>query len=494
MRRAAPALVLLLAAVARPGFPQSSPDEQARRLLEDGRQYWAKGQYKQALDNFNTIASGFSNTDSVDDALLEIGRYYLEVEGNPDKARESFSEVAKRYPQSDGAPGAYYYLGWLTMNRAGSQAELDDALAQFDRLRTLYPRSDWVPKALYAAGLAHRKAGRIAEAVDFERRASLEYPTSDAAPGAQFQVGHCLSLQGEYRQAMEEYQQVRNRFPESEWSVRALDRITALYRLYGGASPVFTLDTSFSLGGGDVMKDVQAILMNPARTLWVASQKVKSVVPFDRDGKIGQSIPAEDPRSLSLSPKGDVLVAAKFAVKIGAKDTKTFAVPSDKAGVPDQLEGVTAALMIQDGSVLVADEKKGRVYRFDSQYQFKGVFPDAKERKVTRMILDGEGGIVMLDREERSVRVYDETGRLLRSVGGKGGGVELRRPVDVAVDPARNLYVADEDAGILIFTPQGKLLSTLSGDAVRRPKAVALDPAGAVLVYDDKAEKVLRFK
>jgi hypothetical protein len=381
------------------------------------------------------------------------------------------------------------------MNRAGTQGELDDALAQFDRLRTLYPRSDWVPKAFYAAGLAHRKAGRIAEAVDYERRSSLEYPTSDAAPAAQFQIGHCLALLGEYRQAMEEYQQVRNRFPESEWSARALDRITALYRLYGGGAPVFAPDPSFSLGGGDILKDVRAILMTPTRTLWIASEKVKSVIPFDleHDGKIGSSVNAEEPRSLSMSPKGELLVAAKLAVKIGPKDTKTFAVPSDKPGVPEQLEAITAALMTQDGSLLIADEKKARVYRYDSQLQFKGAFPDAKERKVTRMLLDGEGGVVFLDRDEKSVRVYDETGRLLRSVGGKGAS-ELRRPVDVTVDPARNFYVVDEESGVLILSPQGKLLATLAGEALRRPKAIALDPAGAVLVYDDKAEKVLRFK
>ena len=85
-RRWAGPLALLLA-LAAPAAPQSS-DEQARRLLEDGRQYWSKGQFKQALDNFNTIVSGFANTDSVDDALLEIGRYHVEIEGNVEKGRQ----------------------------------------------------------------------------------------------------------------------------------------------------------------------------------------------------------------------------------------------------------------------------------------------------------------------------------------------------------------------------------------------------------------------
>src|SRR5437773_11248658 len=241
----------------------TSPEEQARGLLEDGRTYRREGKLKQALDNFNTIVTGFANTDSVDDALLEIGRYQMEVEGNADKAREAFEVVTKRYPQSDGAPGAYYYLGLLTLDRAHSAADLDDALAQFARVQRLYPRSEWVPRALYATALAHRKSGKLAEATDDARRVALEYPASDAAPAAQFELAQDLALAGEFRQAMEEFQQVRNHFPESEWAPRALDRITALYRLYGSGKPAFAADASYSVGAGDTLKDVRSIVMTP---------------------------------------------------------------------------------------------------------------------------------------------------------------------------------------------------------------------------------------
>jgi hypothetical protein len=101
----------------------------------------------------------------------------------------------------------------------------------------------------------------------------------------------------------------------------------------------------------------------------------------------------------------------------------------------------------------------------------------------------------MLDGDERTVHVYDEAGRLQRSLGGKGAGSELRRPVDVAVDAARNLYVADEDAaGVLVFSPMGRLLATIGHESMRKPRAVTLDPAGAVLVYDERAQRVLRFR
>jgi TolA-binding protein len=486
-------LAVALLAIPATTRPQESPDQQARRLLEDGRAYWAQGKLKQALDNFNIIVNSFPRTEAVGQALLEIGRYRLEVDGDPDKARTSFDQVAKQFPQSDAAPGAYYWLGHLTMSRAATAGELDDALAQFTRVQNLYPRStEWVSRALYASGLVHRKAGRLAEAVDVSRRVSLEYPSSEAAAAAQFQVGHCLALKGEARPAMEEFQQVRNRFPESEWAARALERITALYRLYGFAKPAFAVDSGYAVGSGDLLKDVRAILMTPTGTLWIASDKTKTAVPIDPGGKAGPGLPGEDQRSLSLSPRGDIIVAARLAVRIGPKDLKSYAIPSDKPGIPEALDKILAATITPGGSVLVSDEKRKKVYRYNAKFEYQGLFPekDAKERVVSRMFVDGEGGIVCLDREEKVVRVFDETGRLLRTVGPAG----LRRPVDVAVDPFRNSYVADEEGAVQIFSPSGQLLASLTGPELKKPRALTLDPTGAVLVWDERAEKVLRYR
>lgn len=493
-RAAFPLVASLLLGPAQPAVAQS-PEEQARRLLEEGRNYRAQGKTKQALDNFNTIASGFSGTDSVDDALLEVGRFHLEVENDAQRAREAFEQVAQRYPQSDGAPGAYYYLGWMSLERATTAAELEDALAQFSRVQLLYPRSEWVAKALAASGLVHRRAGRLPEAVDSSRRVSLEYPSSEAAAGAHFQVGHCLALLGEYRQAMEEFQQVRNHFPRSDWATHALNRITALYRLFASDKPVFALDPTFSVGAGNVLKDVRALAFTPQGTLWVASDKAKSAVPFGPDGKMGPGLHGEDLRTLSLSPARDqLLVASKIAVRIGPKDIRTFTVPIPDKPIPAPVDRVLAAALTPGGMLLVSDEERKRVLKFDAKLEYAGPFPDNREREVTRMLVDDEGGIVFLDRAEKTVKTYDEHGKLLRTLGPRGEGFELKKPVDVALDSFLNTYVADEVGSVRVFSPQGRLLTTLAGPELKKPKALTLDPAGAILVYDDGSERILRYR
>jgi sugar lactone lactonase YvrE len=209
---------------------------------------------------------------------------------------------------------------------------------------------------------------------------------------------------------------------------------------------------------------------------------------------MGPSLGAAELRSLSLAPRGEVLVAARLAVRIGSKDLRSFQVPGDKQGVMEPLEKIEAAVATPGGNLLVSDSKRKRVYRFDGKYQFQGTFPDAKEREIVRMNVDGEGGIVLLDKDEKAVRVYDEAGKLLRAVAARGTGYELRRPSDAAVDPMRNLYVADEEGGVFVFTPQGQLLTTIGGGELKKPVAIALDPSGALLVYDERAERVLRYR
>jgi hypothetical protein len=47
---------------------------------------------------------------------------------------------------------------------------------------------------------------------------------------------------------------------------------------------------------------------------------------------------------------------------------------------------------------------------------------------------------------------------------------------------------------VLVFDPQGRPLATIAGPELRRPKALTLDSTGAVLVYDDKAQRIVRYR
>jgi hypothetical protein len=178
------------------------------------------------------------------------------------------------------------------------------------------------------------------------------------------------------------------------------------------------VDAAYSVPGGESLKDVRALLMTPERALWLASDKTKMALPFAADGSRGAGLAVEEPRSLSLGPRGEIVVSAKLAVRIGPKDVKSFAAPTDKAGVLEPLDKIEAAVVTPLGNLLVADSKRKRVFRYESaELKFGGTFPDAREREVRRLLVDGEGGIVLLDAEAKAVRDGEVAARVGRARG-----------------------------------------------------------------------------
>ncbi len=472
---------------------QPRPDDQARRLLDDGRVDLANGRAKQGLDALETIVTGFPNSSFADDALLEIGRYVEEVEKDLPKAHDLYDQIAKKYPQSDAAPTAYLRMGRLTFATAASQAALDDALANFQRVIRLYPESPAVPGALVAAAAVFRRAGRFDSAIDSARRVVLDHPSSDVAPEAQFEIGQSMVMAGDPLRGLEEFQRVRTLYPESPAATRALNATTALYRIYVGDRPVFLKDAAYSLPGGDALKDVRSLAVTPDGATWVASNKTKSAVSFDRDFRLLRSLPADDPQTLTVSPEGEVVFAAKLAIKVGATSVFSFSAPSSKPGVMEAIDRIGAATILVSGDTLVSDLRRKRVLRFRGA-AFVSVFPDAAEREVIKLLTTPRGDVVMLRKDDKSVEIFDDGGRLISKIGPKGQGFEWKRPADVAVDAFSNLYLADEDQGVFMLSPKGELMTTFGSAEVRKSQAIAIDLTGAALVYDDRAETIVRFK
>lgn len=491
-RRLRVATVLLLASGTL-ATAQPKPEDQARRLFEDGRADIAAGRARQGLDALQTIVTGFPASSFADDALFEIGRYTEDVEKNAAKAREIYDQIAKKYPQSDSAPGAYLQMGRLSLATAASSGTLDDALTNFQRVIRLYPGSRFVPEALASSAAVFRRGARYDAAIDAARRAVLDHPSSVAAPAAQFELALSLALAGDAGTALEEFQRVRSLFPASPEAARALDAATALYRLRGGDRPSFTRDATFALPAGEALKDVRALAITPEGVTWLASNRTKSALSFDASLALGASLPAEDPQTLTVSPSGSIVFASRLAVKIGASAVVSFSVPSEKPGEMEPIERIGAATVLVSGDTLVSDLKRKRVLRFRNG-AFVNVFPDRTEREVIRLLTTARGEALMLRKDDKSLEIVDDSGRLVAKIGPRGVGYEWKKPVDIALDAFSNIYVADEDQGVFVLSPKGDLLTVFGLPDVKKAKALAVDASGAVLVYDDRTETIVRFK
>jgi TolA-binding protein len=477
---------------------QRPPSDLARQQLESGIQFYEQKRYKQALNDFQIIVTSMSNTEYVDDALLRIGRYYLEVEQEFEKARESFDGILRDYPTGDAAPGAYYYLGDTLFQADRTGRSIDDALANYQRV-FLYPGNPWIPAALYSTGRALERQGKFQKAVDVYFQVIVDYPKSAWSAGAQLGVGRSFVRSGEPLEAMAQFQEVRNSHPDSADSESALDWLTLLYRFYGapmmGQAISYRRDPSFKAVLKDRFKDVKALRVSPSG-IHLLERGRKRVVSFDFNGTFVGSKAAGDPYGLFVDAGGELVIANGKGVFVEDK-FRVFTVPSEKG--PELLDKIRWAARDRLGDVLVYDADQRKVLRYDSEGEILGPFPDSTPRKILTIEMDAAGNVVLLD-NDRDVTVYSPEGQLRCRIQTKRGQLKMDKATDIATDFAGYLYILDEGkASIAVFDASYQLVAHLKNQslgqgALKKATSLDVDASGDLYVYDDKEKAIIRLR
>jgi outer membrane protein assembly factor BamD (BamD/ComL family) len=490
--------VIIAVCCAKLASAQGPPSDLARQHLESGIQFYEQERYKQALNDFQIIVTSMSNTEYADDALLRIGRYYLEVEQDFDKAKESFDGVLRGYPTGDAAPGAYYYLGETLFRGDRTGRAIDDALANYQRV-FLYPGNPWIPAALNATGKALERQGKFQEAVDAYFQVIVDYPKSDWSADAQLGVGRSFVRSGQPLEAMAQFQEVRNGHPDSPEAESALDWLTLLYRFYGapmmGQSITYHRDPSFKAVLKDDFKDVKALRVSSSG-IHLLERGRKRVVTFDYNGQFAGSKGVGDPYGLFVDARNELVIANEKGVNVG-DHPRVFTVPAEDG--PEQLEKIRWAACDRLGEIFVYDDDEKKVLRYDPGGQLLGAFPDSTPRKIRTIEIDGAGNIIFLD-DDRNVSVYTPEGQLVSRIQTKRGQLNMDKATDIATDPAGYLYILDEDeASIAVFDASFQLVAQLKSPSLgqgtlEKPTFLDVDASGDLYVYDEDEKAIIRLR
>jgi hypothetical protein len=90
--------------------------------------------------------------------------------------------------------------------------------------------------------------------------------------------------------------------------------------------------------------------------------------------------------------------------------------------------------------------------------------PEELFGRITDVELGPDGLIYVLDAQASNVRVFDDTGRFVRSIGAPGSGPgELRSPYSIRIDAEGTLWIAEEgNRRYSRFTLEGESIGTLS--------------------------------
>jgi TolA-binding protein len=482
------AVSLMLAFGATLAVAQDSATEgAARRRYESGLTFLAEKKYSEALKDFQAVVDSYQQSRVADAALLRIAEYQLDVAGDIAAAQTASDLLQKKYGNSDSGPMGLVLAGRITLAKSRAAADVDSAIASYDRVPRLFPGSDAVPASMYYAGEALRLTHRDADAVLRFRQVSTDYPESEWAARALLSEARCLVLTGKASRAMELLQRVRQRFPTAPEAATAVAWNTILYRLYlrVPAQPAFQHSAPRTIAGATGrLRDIQALAIGPGGALYAAHSA--GVLVFDLSGKPAPGLTAKDARAVAFDRSGN----PTFAVRPGA------GLPlRSNTSTPRTLGDITSGVLTSMGDLLVADSNAKNIARFSSAGKFVAPFAPVFP---TRLAIDATDRVVSLDESGAGLTVIEHDGRPRATIPARGQGYEFDRPVDLAADPLGHLYVLDRNkATVFVFAqgPQPRLLTAFtvppkSPGAFRRAVCFALDSAGRLYIYDGDVEKI----
>jgi outer membrane protein assembly factor BamD (BamD/ComL family) len=473
---------------------QANVEDQARRQLESGRDFYRAGRYLEAVKDFQTVAEGYPTSSVADDALLAVAEYQLEIAGDPISARATADTLIKKYATADSAPMGYVITGRATLEIDQTPAGLDSALASFDRVPRLFPKSDAVAPALYYGAEVDRRADRPASALDRLQRLALEFPRSVWAARSGLMEARLLVGAGQPKEALRALQRVIRRFPSSDEATAARAWNTILYRVYLRASsgPAFTASGRTITGPSGRLRDVEALSLAPDGKLGVATRA--GILVLDDKGAIARQAPSSEPRQLQFDRQNRLTIVQR-AVVLRESDLgmQRVALTAATSGGPRLLQDISAGALLSNGELVVADRDLRSAYRFNPSGQYVAAFSSGR---INRLALSVNDRLAALDGDTRGITLADRTGKVLARIPARGTGYELSTPVDLAFDVFEHLYVL-ERTHVLVFSADGKLLVTFTPDPAsgfREGAALALDPAGRLYIYDEATGRVVIYQ
>lgn len=474
------------------GAQQANNEEFARRQYESGMTFMQNRRFADAVKDLQAVADSFPETTIADNALLQIAEYQINIAHDTDATQRAVDRLLKDFANSDSAPMAHVLNGRISIAKGRTPADVDSAMASFERVSRLFPGTEGVAAAGFYAGETLRIMKRSDEALERYRRVRIEFPRSVWAARSAMGTAYCLVQQGNGVRALPEIQWVRQQFPNTDVAADALNLNTILYRLYvrPPAQPPYAFSGKALGPERSQFNDVMGLRREPNGRFLLGHKN--GVTVLDDKGAILSSLTAQETSTFYVD--GERIVVAHASNIILDKSTTQTLIINEKDGKTRFVEEMPAILLRPKGERLVSDLKEKTVIRIDGEGKFIGNFAQAAAIKMTTNSMDD---VAMLDKDTKSVFFSDRDGKALGRLSSKGAGYEFGDPVDIAFDFFDQLYVLDRGrSSVFVFAPKtNKLVATATipdkgAGAFNNARAFSLDTAGRLFIFDERAKRI----
>ncbi len=213
--------------------PKYAPKDTPKEQLLYSMDFYSAKEYKKALAEFNKIIKFYKRSEAASEAQYFIGRCYEEL-NNPYQAYESYQKVIDDYPftqrtdeiikrQFDIA-GRLYDGEKTKFVGISFNAMPEQIIEIYKKVVSNAPYSEYAPVAQFRIGELYKQIAFYQDARDAFQKILDDYPDSDMATDAKFQVAMCASIasggsdydQSLAEQAMDEFEEFARQNPDSE--------------------------------------------------------------------------------------------------------------------------------------------------------------------------------------------------------------------------------------------------------------------------------------
>jgi outer membrane protein assembly factor BamD len=217
----------------------------AQEQFDLAQRYEERGDWAHAGASYRMVVRRFPRSDIAPAALFNSGRMY-EKQGKLEKAFRDYQTIVERYPRSENfepALEAEYTIAkaFLDGKRVDvygvpTLPSMTKAEEMFKKIVTNGPFSKIAPLAQFGIGQALEKSGSITSAVTAYQQVVDRYPNSEVAADAMYQIGY-VYLQASRAtgydetaavRAQESFEDFLVKFPNSHKAAQAQDNLKTL--------------------------------------------------------------------------------------------------------------------------------------------------------------------------------------------------------------------------------------------------------------------------
>lgn len=497
------------------------------RLYRQALQQLDAGDRREGARLLRRVYTEFPSSRHASAALLRVAGLIYPVSSwekigsaSPRRIQEAaklLDRIVRKHRGSKQAPHALVRLGYLALEPANPEWDLDAACMRFNKAVRLHPGSGAAAKALFGSGMCELLRGQPARAAASFERLVDEHPSNRLAPGALYRLGVSLSRLDSTAEAMIALQQVRSRYPDAPQARLALERLTLLHRMRvlpllekkraegaGEDAPgrsLYAFDGEFGAGGeheGTVaaIRGSSDIAIDAQGRVVVASRKSPGVFRLTATGAVQDRIDHPGPEFIAVGEGQAVYISGRNQIAVNTHNWSG-----------SELEGLNGRMVRKFGPIAL--DPTGRVYLIDAGARALLIYdrsrrlvghvrpPSGENGRFVDVATGEDGAVYVLDDRARMIVVLHQgrvTGRIpLDDLG-------IREPAALAVDALGDLFLLDRRTGaVFVADPRGESIDIVrpSREVVSllgTPAALAVDGTGRIYLCGRKSGRVVRFR